>query len=183
MRKDGDSQGMKWLFGLAAFLMVGLFVGDIVASAWMAMPMLYPTVVLMAGLLPGKKPLLIVAVTTSVLAIAGLVPSRPDGVRLLLVANHLLALGGIWVTTGLLLLQKQREEKLGRLTGLLPMCSLCKKIRDDRGLWSQIEQYFEDHHADLQFTHGLCPACSRQLYPGLFARLSAQSPEVSKEAR
>src|SRR5574341_714372 len=89
----------------------------------------------------------------------------------------------IWVTAALMLLHKQREEKIRHLTGLLPMCALCKKIRDDQGLWSQVEQYFEEHYADLQFTHGLCPACSRQLYPGLFPRLSEKHPEAYKEAR
>jgi hypothetical protein len=55
------------------------------------------------------------------------------------------------------------EETLANvrtLSGLLPICASCKKIRDDRGYWNQIEEYVGDHtHA--QFSHGLCPDCAR----------------------
>ncbi len=59
---------------------------------------------------------------------------------------------------------------LGRiktLTGLLPMCSSCKKIRDDKGYWNQLETYIESH-SDADFTHGICPDCARRLYPDLY---------------
>lgn len=49
---------------------------------------------------------------------------------------------------------------------LLPICSSCKKVRDDRGDWQQIEPYFKNH-AGLQFTHSICPDCVQTLYPGL----------------
>jgi PAS domain S-box-containing protein len=54
------------------------------------------------------------------------------------------------------------------LTGLLPICSSCKKIRDDQGYWNQIEEYFHKR-SDVQFTHGLCPECMAQLYPDIIA--------------
>jgi len=50
------------------------------------------------------------------------------------------------------------------LSGLLPICSCCKKIRDDRGYWNKIEAYIEEH-SDAGFTHGICPECARNLYP------------------
>lgn len=53
------------------------------------------------------------------------------------------------------------------LSGLLPICSSCKKIRDDSGYWSQIEQYLEAH-SDAEFTHSLCPDCAKKLYPEIF---------------
>ena len=53
------------------------------------------------------------------------------------------------------------------LSGLLPICSSCKKIRDDSGYWSQIEMYLEEH-SDAEFTHSLCPDCARRLYPDIF---------------
>lgn len=59
-------------------------------------------------------------------------------------------------------------ETIKVLTGLLPMCSACKKIRDDKGYWSRVETYLEQH-SDVHFTHGLCPDCARRLYPDLFA--------------
>jgi len=48
------------------------------------------------------------------------------------------------------------------LNGLLPICSSCKKIRDDQGYWNQLEDYI-DAHSEATFTHGLCPACALQL--------------------
>ena len=50
------------------------------------------------------------------------------------------------------------------LRGLLPICSHCKKIRDDKGYWNQIESYIRDH-TDAEFTHGICPECMKKLYP------------------
>jgi len=49
-----------------------------------------------------------------------------------------------------------------RLQGLLPICSHCKKIRDDKGYWNRLEEYFTDH-SDVQFTHGICPDCRDKL--------------------
>ena len=54
-----------------------------------------------------------------------------------------------------------------QLSGLLPICSSCKKIRDDAGYWQQIEAYIRDH-SEAQFTHGICPECARKLYPELY---------------
>ncbi len=51
-------------------------------------------------------------------------------------------------------------------SGLLPICANCKKIRDDRGYWNQIELYIREH-TDADFSHGVCPDCARELYPGL----------------
>lgn len=58
------------------------------------------------------------------------------------------------------------EESIGevkRLSGLLPICSHCKKIRDDKGYWNQIESYISDH-SEAQFSHGICQECSDKLY-------------------
>ena len=52
------------------------------------------------------------------------------------------------------------------LSGLLPICASCKKIRDDKGYWSQVESYIQKH-SDATFAHGLCPDCLKQLYPEL----------------
>ena len=49
------------------------------------------------------------------------------------------------------------------LGGMLPICSSCKKIRDDQGYWQQLETYIETHSQAL-FSHGICPACSKALY-------------------
>jgi CheY-like chemotaxis protein len=56
---------------------------------------------------------------------------------------------------------REVEEALARvkqLQGLLPICSYCKKVRDDQNYWQQVETYIEGH-SDAQFTHGICPDC------------------------
>ena len=61
-------------------------------------------------------------------------------------------------------------EALGRvrsLTGLLPICSSCKKIRDARGEWNMLESYIENH-SQAHFTHSFCPDCAHRLYPEIF---------------
>lgn len=50
------------------------------------------------------------------------------------------------------------------LRGMLPICANCKKIRDDKGYWSQIESYITKH-SDAVFSHGICPECAKKLYP------------------
>ncbi len=52
------------------------------------------------------------------------------------------------------------------LRGLLPICSYCKKIRDDKGYWNRIESYIQDH-SGAEFTHGMCPECWKKHYPDL----------------
>lgn len=59
-------------------------------------------------------------------------------------------------------LQKTLNE-LKILRGLLPICSSCKKIRDDKGYWNQIEAYISDH-SEAQFSHSICPQCAEKLY-------------------
>ena len=59
-------------------------------------------------------------------------------------------------------LQKAGSE-INLLQGLLPICSSCKRIRDDSGYWEQIESYVQSH-SNATFTHGICPECSDQLY-------------------
>ena len=57
-------------------------------------------------------------------------------------------------------------DKVKLLSGLLPICASCKKIRDDKGYWNQIESYIRDH-SEAEFSHGICPDCAQKLYPGL----------------
>jgi AmiR/NasT family two-component response regulator len=55
-------------------------------------------------------------------------------------------------------------DNIKTLQGLLPICSSCKKIRDDQGYWTQIESYIR-LHSNVEFSHGICPACAKKLYP------------------
>ncbi|MFC1885302.1 PAS domain-containing protein [Thermodesulfobacteriota bacterium] len=62
-------------------------------------------------------------------------------------------------------LQKAVSE-VKQLSGLLPICASCKKIRNDEGYWEQIEVYIEDR-LETEFSHGICPECEKKLYPDL----------------
>jgi DNA-binding NtrC family response regulator len=73
------------------------------------------------------------------------------------------------------------QEALARirtLQGLLPICAACKKIRDDKGYWNQLESYISEH-SDAVFTHGICPECLERLYPeyGQYFNAKKETPE------
>lgn len=57
------------------------------------------------------------------------------------------------------------------LTGLLPICANCKKIRDDDGYWREVEVYIRDH-SEAELSHGICPPCSEKLYPELYKHIN-----------
>ena len=70
------------------------------------------------------------------------------------------------------LLTKEREtaqalrdalNQVKMLTGLIPICASCKKIRDDKGYWNQLETYIQEH-SEAEFSHGICPDCMKKLY-------------------
>ncbi|SHO50853.1 response regulator [Desulfopila aestuarii] len=63
---------------------------------------------------------------------------------------------------------KALEENLAKvklLSGFLPICAACKKIRDDKGYWQQVEEYIRNH-SEAEFSHSICPTCANKLYPG-----------------
>jgi len=60
------------------------------------------------------------------------------------------------------------------LSGMLPICSSCKKVRDDHGYWKQIEEYISQR-SDAQFSHSVCPDCAVQLYPEWAAKLKRRA--------
>ena len=72
--------------------------------------------------------------------------------------------------------EKQREEviknlnkalsQVKKLSGMLPICSHCKKIRDDKGYWNEIESYIQDH-SETEFSHGICQECAKKYYPDM----------------
>lgn len=67
-------------------------------------------------------------------------------------------------------LNSELQETLGKLEvleGILPICSFCKKIRDDHGYWNQVESYISQHSKAL-FSHSLCPDCAKEHYPDIF---------------
>ncbi|EKD82527.1 MAG: hypothetical protein ACD_39C01234G0001 [uncultured bacterium] len=80
--------------------------------------------------------------------------------------------GYILVIVGLIILNFQKvefdlsaaAEEVQTLRGIIPICSACKKIKDDQGTWGQIETYIRDR-SHAEFSHGMCPDCMNRLYP------------------
>ena len=57
-------------------------------------------------------------------------------------------------------------EEVETLSGFLPICASCKKIRDDKGYWKKIEAYIQEH-SEAEFSHSICPECTKKLYSDL----------------
>ena len=72
-------------------------------------------------------------------------------------------------------LRKTRAE-LNLLQGLIPICSYCKKVRDDQGYWRQVEEYLHQK-AGAEFSHSLCPQCIAEHYPNFKPRSGGGSGE------
>lgn len=64
---------------------------------------------------------------------------------------------------------RDAQTEVRTLSGLLPICSSCKRIRRDDGTWEQLEVYIRDR-SRAEFTHSICPACTKKLYPDLFEK-------------
>jgi PAS domain S-box-containing protein len=67
---------------------------------------------------------------------------------------------------------REAIAKIKILTGLLPMCAWCKKVRDDKGYWKKVETYVQEH-SDASFTHGICPDCLKKVDPETY-RIEAE---------
>ena len=73
-------------------------------------------------------------------------------------------------------LLKKALSEVTALSGMLPICSTCKKIRDDEGYWHQVEMYFQEH-TDAKFSHSICPDCAEKLYPEITNRIKKRTPK------
>lgn len=125
----------------------------------------YITVVLVSLWSPRKNLPYYFAVLGSLLTILGFFTSPPGGEMWKVLFNRFLALFAIWVTAVLSVqrkaLHEERESALNEvriLKGIIPICSYCRKLRDDEGAWSQLESYFARHSA-AELSHGICPDC------------------------
>ncbi len=62
-------------------------------------------------------------------------------------------------------LEKTLDE-VKTLRGIVPICSYCKKVRNDQGYWDQVEVYVREH-TEAEFSHGICPECLKQHFPDM----------------
>ncbi len=64
---------------------------------------------------------------------------------------------------------EQSMKEIRKLRGFLPICANCKKIRDDKGYWTQVEVYISEH-SEAEFSHGICPDCAQKIYPKYYRK-------------
>ncbi len=70
--------------------------------------------------------------------------------------------------------QRASKAEINNIRGMIPICCSCKKIRDDKGYWNQIESYIHEHSEEVEFSHGICPECQKKLYPDLYDEKTEQ---------
>ncbi len=160
-------------------MMVIVFISDSMLPLGVAGGVPYIVAILISLWYEKKRFTITIAVVSTFLTILGFFSSPAGGELWKVFMNRVLALFAIWTVTILSLQRKkileekeeavmQREEAVADLKilkGYIPICASCKKIRDDDGLWSQMELYISKH-SEADFTHGICPDCVKELYPG-----------------
>jgi hypothetical protein len=173
-----DTNRRRGRLALICFLAIFFLAVDSVTELGVADGVLYISIVLLAYSLPRRRSIMDFAVLSSIFTVAGYFLSPPGGELWKVIANRTLAFYAIWVTAVILLRRKKVEEDRERviseleteraktkvLSGLLPICFNCKKIRDDQGYWTRLEDYISAH-TKAAFSHGLCSECAQLLYP------------------
>ena len=74
----------------------------------------------------------------------------------------------------------KRLKEIKTLQGILPMCSWCRNIRDDKGYWKDLETYIQEH-TDAFFSHGICPECAKKFYPEFCEKLQQKNPDIQEQ--
>jgi hypothetical protein len=151
-------------------VMAGVFLLDLFIPKGVADGLLYVAPVAWIALWSNRHEaslVVLVAALCTVCAITGFFLS-PPGLLWLGLANRGITIFVVWLTVVLSLTRKRVEEEVKALRGLLPICSYCKKIRDDKGYWKQIEVYIAAN-SQADFSHGLCPECGIEHYPDIFS--------------
>ncbi len=147
----------------------------------------YIAVILVSLRKPFGQLTLSMALITSALTLIAYYISPSGGVHWMVITNRVLALFAIWTTAILghrllraFLMEKEAvcemekaQADANTLRGLLPICSHCKKIRDEEGHWNQLETYI-DNHSEAEFSHGVCPDCATKYFPDIDYRSTNQ---------
>ncbi len=161
---------------VAYILALMVFALDVILAPGTAASVLYlvPLAFLTLWSTPKQSsPVVALAAVCMVLTAIGLVlsPFAPVWVG---IENRLFAITVIGITTVLSILRKRTEEDIKVLRGLLPICSYCKKIRDDGGYWQQVERYIAAR-SEADFSHGMCPDCGSKHFPDMCAEPSTKA--------
>lgn len=158
-----------------------IFIVDLLLPRGVAVPMLYVLPILLAVHCRQQWFRVSVAVGCTVLTVIGYKFTEDAVPTWIALSNRTLAVAAIWITTVLAWQRMQAREQVNILRDLLPMCASCKKIRDDKGYWSQVEEYLETH-TQTMLTHGICPECIQKWYPDFYPQVAEQHPDLFKSA-
>jgi hypothetical protein len=169
------------IIALCLVISIAIFIIDTSIPLGVAGGVPYIIVVLISLWSPRKNLPIYVAIGGSILTVIAFYSSPSGGELWKVLFNRSLALFAIWTTAILSIQRKNVQEErekalldLKILSGLLSICASCKKIRDDKGYWNQIESYIEEH-SEADFSHGICPECTKKLYPELYKEKDIES--------
>ena len=155
------------LVGMTGGLVAGILVLDVMVPLNLA-GMLYVALVIISLWSPKRTFTFTVAGACTALILFDYHHTPSQNATALTIANRGLAFLAIWATAVLSLLRTKDHEDLNILMTLLPLCATCKKIRDTRGVWHQLEQYLKDN-SSMEFSRSLCPECRKKWVPGATA--------------
>lgn len=187
--RDGDdsatmSNGKHELALLPLTMIAGsiaiIFMVDILLPRGVAIPMLYVIPILLAVHCRQQWFRIAVVVGCTILTALGYGLSEAGVPTWITLTNRTLALAAIWTTAVLAWRHLQAREQIDVLQNLLPMCASCKKIRDDKGYWGQVEHYLETR-TKANLTHGICPDCMHKWYPEFYPQVVEQYPDLFKD--
>jgi len=170
--------------------MVAILYLDLQLPLGIAVAILYSGVVLLALWSSNRRFIIVVAIVASLFTIGPLLHKEPIDEMSKAVLNRCLAVFSLWVACYLGLQKQVLEEKRASilrerekaleevrvLRGFLPICASCKRIRDYQGSWTLLEKYISEH-SEAEFSHGLCPDCTKKLFPDLFQKTEESHPD------
>jgi hypothetical protein len=153
--------------GVAYALVLAVLMLDVSLPLWVSVPVLYVVPVAYLAWRTQRPPMtdvFLLALTCTVLTVAAWpLPAQEVWTAL---PNRLMAITVVWIVTVLWLQHQEDGGDIAVLQGLLSMCSYCKKVLNGQGSWQAVESYVSTH-SHASFSHGICPDCTRQHFPGL----------------
>jgi hypothetical protein len=152
---------------------------DILLPTGVAVPILYVIPILLAVHCRQHWFRVSVAAGCTVLTLLGYAFSQSGVPAWIALSNRALAITAIWISAVLAWRHLYAKQQLDVLQSLLPICASCKKIRDDKGYWSQVEEYLE---TQTMLTHCICPECMLKWYPDFYPQVVEQHPDLFKSA-
>lgn len=142
-------------------LMTSVFILDVFTPSGVLIPVLYTVPLLIALRSPRPQFFLMMAAVSIALTIIGFLVSPAGDILWMALTNRALAVLVIGVTAVFYLAHRRAADQLRTLQELLPFCASCRKVRDDKGYWKQLELYLQEH-TGAQFTRSLCPDCAQK---------------------